>query len=166
MIHRKAASLYFLILVSALSLIAGCSTTEKGKGSTNQTYKVVRVVDGDTVYLKASGKQIKVRLVCIDAPESRQAFGDASTKHLSRLIGGQFVQLEDRGQDRYGRTLGLILANGYDMNWQMIKDGYAWDYVQYTCGSSYKKAEKAARDARRGLWVAPNAEPPWEFRRR
>jgi endonuclease YncB( thermonuclease family) len=75
------------------------------------------------------------------------------------------IQLEDRGKDRYGRTLGLIRANGYDMNWQMIKDGYAWDYDRYSCGRSYQNAEKAAREAGRGLWAESNPMPPWEYRR-
>lgn len=152
------------VVATIIILVAGCSSNNTAPSG--NTFQVVRVVDGDTVYLRGSDEQFKVRLVCIDAPESSQAFGKASKSHLSRLIGGQSVQLEDRGQDRYGRTLGLIWANGYDMNWQMIKDGYAWDYDRYTCGKSYHNAEKAAREAKRGLWADANPTPPWEYRRR
>ena len=146
-----------------LVVISGCATATTDQDAP----KVVKVVDGDTVYLRGSGDQIKVRLVCLDAPESKQPYGKSSKKkHLSQLIGGQYVQLEDRGKDRYGRTLGLIWSNGYDMNWQMIKDGYAWDYDRYFCGSSYRKAEQQAHDAKRGLWSDSDPIPPWEYRRR
>lgn len=158
----KTFRLAALVLVPIL--VSACSSTDS---QPNGDYRVVKVVDGDTVHLRsANGDQVKVRLVCIDAPERSQPYGRASTKNLSRLIGGQSVQLEDRGTDRYGRTLGLIWANGYDMNWQMIKDGYAWDYKRYTCGSSYRKAEKQARQAKKGLWVDTNPVPPWEYRQR
>ena len=66
--------------------LAGC-TTQPGPGS----FRVVKVVDGDTAYLRGSGDQFKVRLVCIDAPEAGQAYGNAPRKHLSRQIGGQSV---------------------------------------------------------------------------
>ena len=35
----------------------------------------IRVVDGDTIRAEAKGKEIKIRLVEIDAPEMNQPFG-------------------------------------------------------------------------------------------
>ncbi len=48
------------------------------------TGKVVRVVDGDTLYvLDANYEQHKIRLAGIDAPERKQAYGLASRKQES-----------------------------------------------------------------------------------
>ncbi|OYW11352.1 MAG: hypothetical protein B7Z55_19425, partial [Planctomycetales bacterium 12-60-4] len=48
------------------------------------TGKVVGVHDGDTItLLTAEKEQVKVRLEGIDAPELKQAFGNASKQSLS-----------------------------------------------------------------------------------
>ena len=57
--------------------------------------KVVKVTDGDTVYVLDRAKnRIKVRLGGIDAPEKKQAYGRQSSKNLAGYIAGQFVQVE------------------------------------------------------------------------
>jgi endonuclease YncB( thermonuclease family) len=59
---------------------------------------------------------------------------------------------------------------GRDMNLHMVDLGLAWHYEQYADEQSpgdrevYSAAEKAARDARRGLWSEPEPIPPWEWR--
>ncbi len=48
------------------------------------TGKVVKITDGDTLYvLDANYQQHKIRLAGIDAPERKQAYGLASRKHLA-----------------------------------------------------------------------------------
>ena len=49
--------------------------------------KVIRVVDGDTIYLKNKehGK-LKIRLADIDAPEKDQPYGDEATNILKKMI--------------------------------------------------------------------------------
>ena len=44
----------------------------------------IRVVDGDTIRAEAKGKEIKIRLVEIDAPEMNQPFGAQSKNFLNR----------------------------------------------------------------------------------
>ena len=68
--------------------------------------KVVGVHDGDSITVLTRDKtELKVRLEGIDAPEARQDFGSASKQELSRLVFGKEVRLEDKGKDRYKRTL-------------------------------------------------------------
>jgi endonuclease YncB( thermonuclease family) len=66
---------------------------------------VVGVADGDTItVLLGTFLQIKVRLTEIDAPESRQPFGQRSKQSLSELCFEKPVRLVDQGEDRCGRT--------------------------------------------------------------
>jgi endonuclease YncB( thermonuclease family) len=60
--------------------------------------QVVGVTDGDTITAIVDGRQIKVRLNGIDAPEKKQAFGNVSKQALSKLVFGKRVSLVDRGQ--------------------------------------------------------------------
>jgi endonuclease YncB( thermonuclease family) len=54
--------------------------------------KVVGVSDGDTLTVLISGRQTKVRLAEIDAPEKRQPFGERSKQSLSDLVYGKRVK--------------------------------------------------------------------------
>lgn len=134
--------------------------------------KVVAVADGDTIIiLDANNRQHRVRLNGIDAPESRQALGTQSKKHLSDLIFGKHVTVEYTKRDRYGRNLGKIFLEGKDINLEQIKAGLAWHYKQYERDQSpadrraYAEAERAARTARYQIWAEDAPTPPWEFRR-
>ena len=133
---------------------------------------VVRITDGDTLVVLDSNKvQYKIRLVGIDAPEKKQAYGKKSKENLSDLVAGKFVVVEYNKVDRYQRILGKILLNSKDMNLEQIKSGMAWHYKKYQGEQTqadrieYSEAEVDARDARRGLWQDPEPIPPWEYRK-
>jgi len=64
-----------------------------------------------------------VRLIEIDAPEKAQAFRNKSKQVLADMVFGKDVQVEERGQDRYKRTLGRVLVNGLDANAEMVRQG-------------------------------------------
>ena len=73
--------------------------------------KVVSVADGDTVtVLDANNQQHKIRLSGIDAPERAQPFGRQAREHLANLIAGEQVTVETSKTDRYGRSIGKVLA--------------------------------------------------------
>ena len=48
--------------------------------------KVIKVIDGDTIWVKSKNKHIKIRLSYIDAPELKQVYGVRSKNFLSKLI--------------------------------------------------------------------------------
>jgi endonuclease YncB( thermonuclease family) len=137
------------------------------------TGTVVKVVDGDTVYiLDASKARHKIRLAGIDAPERRQAFGTKSKEYLRDLVAGEVIDVEWHKRDRYKRIVGKIIHAGSDVNLAMVNAGYAWFYRKYTREQSpadqvlYEAAEDNARATRAGLWHDPNPVPPWKWRRR
>ena len=49
--------------------------------------RVVRILDGDTVEIRTDTATPRIRLAGIDAPEKRQAFGDAAKRELARQTG-------------------------------------------------------------------------------
>ncbi len=135
--------------------------------------QVVGVTDGDTItLLDASQVQYKIRLSGIDAPEKKQAFGNASKKSLSDLVYGKVVSVNWDKQDRYGRTVGKVLVNGTDANLAQIKNGYAWFYKKYQNELVlqdrlyYLHAQEAAELGRLGLWSDEQPTPPWDFRKK
>lgn len=135
--------------------------------------RVVGVSDGDTVtVLDARQRQHTIRLGGIDAPESRQAFGQRAKRTLSDLVFTREVRVEYERRDSYGRIVGTVLVNGRDANLWMIEQGMAWWYRAYARDQRaadqylYATAEAAAKSRRIGLWRDSNPIPPWEFRKR
>lgn len=133
--------------------------------------KVINVADGDTItVLDDAHTQHKIRLAGIDAPEKRQAFGNASKERLAEQVAGQSVAVEWAKVDRYGRKVGKVLLAGLDCNLEQVKRGMAWHYKQYEREQSpadrlsYAAAEIEAREAKLGLWRDADPMPPWEFR--
>ena len=127
---------------------------------------VVGISDGDTVKLRCGdAPEEKVRLLQIDAPEKKQAFGTKAKEALSDLAYDKRVQLERSGTDRYGRTLGRLTLDGTDLNFEMVRRGFAWCYRKYLTDDRCLAIEDDARRNGRGLWADAEPTPPWEFRR-
>ena len=125
----------------------------------------ILVVDGDTIRAEAKGKEIKIRLVEIDAPEMNQPFGRQSKNFLNRLLYEKDVTLISKGEDRYGRILGEIFANGESANTAMVKFGFAWAYDRDIEDSSLYVFEDQARAKNLGLWQDKDPIAPWVWRK-
>lgn len=130
--------------------------------------KVVGISDGDTFTCLADAKrQVKVRMAEIDTPESKQPYGTRSRQVLSDLVFGKQVTLKVQDTDRYGRTVARAYVGNTDVNAQLVSQGAAWVYRQYSKDRSLIGLEDQARNAKRGLWALPESErmPPWEWRK-
>lgn len=97
---------------------------------------VVRVVDGDTVWLDVDlgldiHTAISIRLAGINAPETSTPEGQAARDYLrSRLPAGTRVLLatvKDH-REKYGRYLGTITLAGADLNAELVALGHAVPY--------------------------------------
>ncbi len=90
------------------------------------TGKVVKVADGDSItVLDNTNTQHRIRLQGIDTPERKQAFGNASRKHLASLVAGKTVTVKWGKRDRYRRIVGFVIVDGNDMNLVQLKAGTA-----------------------------------------
>lgn len=126
--------------------------------------KVVTIADGDTLTVLVERQQIKVRLVEIDAPESKQPYGQKSKQSLSELSSGKQAQVADKGKDRFERTLGRVTCDGIDANAEQVKRGMAWVFDRYVTDKSLYALQDEAKATKRGLWVDPKPVPPWKWR--
>ncbi|EGT75488.1 thermonuclease family protein [Haemophilus haemolyticus] len=156
MINQKILLTSLLLIFTALS---ACSREKN-------TCRVVKISDGDTLTCLAKGnKSIKVRLAEIDAPEKKQAFGQKSKKALSDMVYLRDVRLSLKGQDRYQRTLAIVYYQDKNINLEMVKQGMAWAYKQYSHNPIYLQAQENAQAKGIGLWADNNPIEPSQWRR-
>ena len=123
--------------------------------------------DGDTCTLICAGERVKVRLHCIDAPEMAQApWGTKSRDHLrQRAPEGAAVELRSVTRDKYGRTVGVLLLDGVNLNLNQVQAGWAAAYPKYCAEPVYYQAQDDAQAQRRGIWQEAGAQQrPWEWR--
>ncbi|MCG9900881.1 MAG: thermonuclease family protein [Hydrotalea sp.] len=127
---------------------------------------VKKVVDGDTFWaVDESGKELKIRLIGVDAPESRKTFkkeighfGKESKEYLTNLLIGKKIRLEYdiSPTDQYGRTLAYVyLEDGTFVNAELLKNGFAKiltvpPNIKYV--DEFVKLQHEARTKSVGLW--------------
>lgn len=136
------------------------------------TGRVVSVGDGDTLRVVAGGKNVTVRLACIDSPENSQIpFGKAATDRLRQLLPpGQQVDLRVADTDRYGRSVAKVYKGNLSINLALVQEGQAVVYREYLSAcpelrERLLKAEANAKSRRIGFWNQANPILPADFRR-
>ncbi len=177
MLRKVKQSLWLLlvILLGALfvmhrgNLLVAKSTHARISASdfaSSTSYRVLDVVDGDTIDVEVYGKRVRIRLLGINTPETVdprkpvECFGTEASARAKALLMGTSVRVEtDRTQglfDKYGRVLAYIyLPDGTSVNKEMIMEGYAHEYTYrypYKYQKEFKAAERAAHDGGSGLW--------------
>jgi len=124
---------------------------------------VVRVVDGDTIYVQLADRVEKIRYIGVNTPEihhpikGEEPGGREAAAMNRRLVGGRPVRLEldVRSRDRYGRLLAYVWLGDTMVNAELVRRGYAQvmtvpPNVRYQ--DLFVKLQREARDAGRGLW--------------
>lgn len=130
-----------------------------------------RVIDGDTLIVS----NVRVRLVGIDSPEIKQAFGLEAKDHLDQFVGDRVI-VEYYTKDRWNRIVGKVYLDNYelDLGLMQILSGLAWYVPKYELQlqgfmgyDDYSGAQRRAQIQKRGLWRAKGPYvPPWEYRRK
>ena len=146
----RPGSVLGVLLALALWILAGL---EPWQG------RVVGVPDGDTIVVRDErGRDVRVRLYGIDAPELHQRGGEKARELLLRMVMDRKVYLVTIDRDGYGRDVAHVRtapfpwvqgpaptqkdddaptggANGTDIssdiNGDMLRAGQAWFYGEY-----------------------------------
>lgn len=166
----------FLIIILLFSTINVSCNSSSGKRKAEVTSStltvsngflvVTKVVDGDTFWADdGTSKGLKIRLIGIDAPESRKTFkkevgyfGKEAKTYLTNLLSGKSVRLEyDLNRtDQYGRTLAYVyLEDGTFVNAELVRNGYAMTLTvppNVKFADEFVKLQEDARENNRGLW--------------
>ena len=164
---RKALLVAGVAVVVAAALLAtrgGAAGRAFGPGEG----EVVRVVDGDTIVVRMSAGEERVRLIGVDTPESVdprrpvECFGkEASARTAALLPPGTLVRLERdvEPRDRYGRLLAYVYrhADGLFVNAELLRQGYAQlltipPNIAHT--DEFTAIARQAREGAQGLWAA------------
>lgn len=136
----------------------------------NAYYPVTYVVDGDTFKVDINGKEITIRVLGINTPETVdprkpvECYGPEASKEGKELLSGRKVELKfnpNREQtDKYGRYLMYAYRDdGLFYNEYMIVNGYAREYTvgtPYSFQKQFRTDEESAKAAHLGLWGACN----------
>lgn len=174
-------SKFLIIILAVLTVLnTGCtsdkskSKTSEGKGPTAGQgeqkqpspgmYRVVRVVDGDTIVISYKSKNEKLRLIGINTPETKhpekgtEPYGFEASEYTKKLLEKREVKVtfDVQQRDKYGRLLGYVyLTDGTFVNARLLSEGYAQvmtvpPNVKYA--EEFVRLERAARKEEKGLW--------------
>jgi micrococcal nuclease len=130
------------------------------------TGPVVHVVDGDTSDVQLDGRQVRVRYLGVNTPETkhptkgREPCGPEASAANRRLVAGPTARLELDVQpwDRYQRLLADVYVGALMVNAELVRQGYAPAATYPPNGTSAEPFQPLQRDARQaevGCWKAP-----------
>ena len=167
----------YRIFFSALFLPLAAASLSFGSTSEGT---ILRVIDGDSLWVNEGGNQVNVRLIGIDAPEAEdnpKAEQDASENHqslasviasgkeaenyLKNLVHtGEVITLvtDVQTKDAYGRLLAYVyLSDGKLLNEKIVRAGFAVPLaiapdIKYR--KEFESAYESALKGKRGLWSA------------
>lgn len=170
--------IYISVFLVAIA-VSGCnkSNTDNPAMAISEEWQVIRVSDGDTIVVRQTdGREKKLRLCGIDAPEKIQPLGKESKANLQRLVdeADKTVMVTEIESDRYGRTVAEVFSskNGVEksLNEEQLSSGLAIVYPAYVkkCpnGDVFVRTQEIAKNKRLGVWGDSSTVPPWEFRKR
>ena len=140
------------------------------------SYKIHSVLDWDTIKIFYKNWEKKsVRMTWLDTPESyktrfwyKECFWDEAWDFLKKLIwDSEFVQIEiDETQwefDKYNRLLAYVFLDWKNLNDEMIKNWYWWEYTyrkEYKYQNDFQSSEKYASENDLWLWAVETCN--WE----
>lgn len=160
MTRHPILTLFFVpLLVSCHAISPEEASAGSGHG-VRETVYVTGCHDGDTCRAHAkNGDRLSVRLSGIDAPEVGQEFCDEAIIYLESMVKNRDVEIECDGTS-YARRTCFLYAGSVNVNEEMVRAGYAWDFPRHS-GGKYAPLENEARVKQRGLWAGKKIVSPF-----
>src|SRR5918996_3102818 len=180
---RAAAAGLALVAIAGVSCTAHrvvlnrqAPATLRSEPPGHEIGEVTRVVDGDTIEVRITGRvdgpgagearigrSYDVRLIGIDTPESVkpnspvECFGREASAAAKALLEGSAVRLvkDVEEKDRYDRLLRYVYLGHELANARLVVNGYAAAYTyppNVRHSELFVQLQRDARDHERGLW--------------
>jgi endonuclease YncB( thermonuclease family) len=167
---------FFLLPLLLLGVIS-CNSIESGAIESGaialpdlESIEIDRCHDGDTCQSTAGER---IRFACIDAPEIKQPYGEASRDYLRSLLKNREVKIQRIESDRFGRTIAILyILMGRE--WEPVqslqaKAGTVWAFTKFRkicpIWGMIEREATAARSNRIGLFASGHAIEPWIWRK-
>jgi endonuclease YncB( thermonuclease family) len=166
---RRWTAFFLLVTMVLPGTQAAAADAPACGGEVIATAAVVRVIDGRTFVLD-DGREVRLAGIDVaalpdaDGPQSGETVGSRAKAALESVLGGGPVTLKRLGatSDRYGRVLAqAFVAGDKGERWvqaEMVGAGYARVSPRIgdrVCAATLIARERAARDAKLGLWAEP-----------
>jgi endonuclease YncB( thermonuclease family) len=146
------------ILIMAVAA-AACSSQTVVTTSTPPGIQalVVDVQDGDSLLVDIGGREERVRLIGINAPERAECFGPESAAGLREIVDGAQVDIvtDVEPRDQYGRLLAYVYLEGTFVNEELARRGFvlARAFEPNTAlQERIDDASQEAKDDQQGMW--------------
>jgi micrococcal nuclease len=173
--NRKTMWLIVLVIGAGILVLATIGTwranTTNKKGQAVKLdpeifYEVTRVLDGDTFNIKVGKKEITVRILGINTPETvdprraPECYGKEASLLTKELLSHRRVRLElsphREVRDKYGRYLAYVYRDDdVFINEYLLKEGAAKEYTYgraYSLQRRFQTYEMVAQTQGSGLW--------------
>ncbi len=128
-------------------------------------YKINRVVDGDTLGVTdlRTGRDWRMRLWGIDAPEAKECGAKESKEELEKIVGGTNPKISILGVDGFGRYIGRLWVVDAEVVKTIVADGWArvdistesvYDDLKPSLGDvgELRRLEEKAKELNLGIW--------------
>ena len=149
----------FIVLLAILTLSSSILYAQSFEAT------VGTVINGDTLVVNKTGRQMTVKLFGIAAPLLSQSYGQQAKEFLAQSVLNKKVTIEPKGQDKDAMSAvvsGFINMRKETINEYMVKLGLAWADTRNN-SNLYVQKQQLAQNKRLGLWADPNPMSPWEY---
>lgn len=128
----------------------------------NWEYKVLSVIDWDTIKISYLNQEFNIRFAGIDAPESSalrcgkvECFGVEAKTYLGSLLTNKTISFESESVDDFDRFVWYVFLNWENINQKLIKNGYAREYSYKNKSYKYQPEFKSAQNYAQNnlLWL-------------
>src|ERR1700681_604199 len=128
---------------------------------------VAKIREGDHIALGSSGLRLggidapSVDQLCLNHQGERWTCGAAARDELAKHAENKSWTCHVRQTDRRGRLISRCEVDGEDIQKWLVRNGWALSYARFS--HDYDEDEKAAREAKAGMWQGAFIAP-WDWR--
>lgn len=150
------------IILFIFCLFIFCNTASASR----EKVSFSKCVDGDTIKVLINKKEVTVRFLAVDTPESVhptkgvEYYGKEASSYTCNLVSNaNTLELEyDSGSDKtdkYNRVLAWVWVDNVLLQDELVKNGYAevaYLYVKYKYTDTLKDHQSVAESSKIGIW--------------